>query len=235
MVKRLVLLTVAASFLGACSTVPAKFRADPAHLLERACSPGAGLSGAKGSVWMKAASREASGQFPADVDAQSGRTLRLEVTNLLGGIEALISVSPDRYDIEVPGKKDRKAVRQSGEGSWGGIPLIWAPDLFLGRIPCPTPEQLSTASRRVDESGALVLETRPSLQGAAERFEYRFRDHAGDRWPEGLVWERLGPLGHRVEFRFDDPEDLPQSPRKWEAKSSAGEVKVRWRDRTVLR
>jgi hypothetical protein len=236
-IRLLILASAVASavVLVSCSTVPPRLRRDPSHLIERACAPGKAVRAARGSVWMKASSKEASGQFPAEVDVENGKALRVEVTSLLGATEALITVTPERYVIEIPGKKERKALRDSGEGSWGGIPLRWAPDLFLGRIPCPAPEQLASASLAMDSDDALIVQTRGALSGGAERFEYHFRDYAGDRWPEALVWERAGALGKRVEFKFDDPEEQTQSPKKWEARSSSGEVKVRWKDRAVVR
>jgi hypothetical protein len=69
----------------------------------------------------------------------------------------------------------------------------------------------------------LVVET------GEEKFIYSFRSWGGKAWPEKLHWERNGGAG--VDFKFDDPEDKTASPRKWEAKSVQGEVKVRWRDR----
>src|SRR5262249_13269789 len=81
---------VASLTLTGCAT-SAKPGADGLALLEQACKPGQGVRGVKGSVWLKAQSKEASGQFPAMVDASPER-LRLEATNLTGGTEALITV-----------------------------------------------------------------------------------------------------------------------------------------------
>lgn len=213
-----------------CSTVPKGAAGDPKALLSQACAPGKGTTGVTGSVWLKAASKEAKGQFPAAVNAQSPATLRLEITNLVGGTEAVITVEGQRYAIQVPGKNQRS---EQGQGSWGGIPLRWSTELFLGRVPCPNPGELEGADVAVDEDGVLTVETRSSLQGQGEKFVYRFRSWNGGRWPVSLHWEKKGPLATSVEFKFDDPEDRTASPRKWEAKSSQGEVKVRWRDRDV--
>ena len=229
-------LLLAAALLPGCATVKSSLKSNPDHLLRQACAAGEAIRSVEGSVWMKASSKEASGQFPAEVKvSREPRLLRMEVANLVGGREALITVEGERYSIDVPEKKARKAQKESGQGTWGGIPLRWAPDLFLGQVPCPSTAQLQGASRTVDGEGNLRVETRPSTEGAAEVFEYRFRDFAGDRWPASLVWERTGPFVKRVEFKFDDLEDYTHSPRRWEAKSPEGEVKVRWKERQVVR
>lgn len=216
--------------LSACSTVPKGVDSDPKALLAQACAPGRDVVGTQGSVWLKAQSQEAKGQFPAGVSAQTPGTLRLEITNLVGGTEAVITVEGPRYLIQVPGKNPRS---EKGFGSWGGIPLRWATELFLGRIPCPSAADLEKAALSVDKDGVLTVRTQASIEGEGETYVYRFRSWAGGYWPDSLRWERKGAFAAQVDFKFDDPEDKTASPRKWEAKSPQGEVKVRWRDRDV--
>ena len=167
-------------------------------------------------------SKEAKGSFPAQVKATAPDHVILEVTNLLGGREALIQVADGQYSVDVPSKKGQAARKTTGSGSWGGIPLRWASDLFLGRVPCPN--QAHPLNLRVEDSGDLVAE------GDGERFVYHFRKWAGKAWAESLHWEKLNQPSLAVDFKFDDPEDKSGAPKKWEAKSSRGEVKVRWRD-----
>ena len=114
---------VFASFLAfllvGCSAKAIKPDQDPAELLAQACKPGARIVSARGSVWLKAKSKEASGQFPANVKA-SPENLELEVTNLIGGTEAFIQVKGKKYEIRVPGKsKKDKARVEKGANSWG--------------------------------------------------------------------------------------------------------------------
>lgn len=227
---------LAAALLAAtlgCAQRPITKDADPQALLRDACGPGRQVESISGSVWLKAQSREASGQFPAAVEVKSPAHLRMEVTNLIGGTEAVITVKNDRYEVKSPMKSVRE---EKGERAWGGIPLRWATELFLGRIPCPVfATRGDEWTYRVDDEGR--LETTLSKSPAkdhSERFLYSFRSWEGRPWAEALVWERTGG-GETisVEFRFDDPEDKTRSPRKWEAKSPLGEVKVRWRDRAV--
>ena len=201
---------------------------NPEKLLSAACLPGASTVSVSGSAWLKAASTEASGQFPAVVQASRPDRLRLEVTNLLGGTEAVITVKDQRYSIS-----GKSAKSETGEGSWGGIPLFWATELFLGKIPCPSQAARQDAALKVGEHGDLTVETRASLSREPELFHYRFRNWGGKPWPESLHWERKNPPVISVDFSFDDPEDPSGSPKKWEAKSQRGEVKVRWKDRVL--
>jgi hypothetical protein len=161
------------------------------------------------------------------VEAEAPDHVILEITNLLGSREATIQVNQGAYTIDVPDKQGGGARRTSGLGSWGGIPLRWASELFLGRIPCPSKSK--ELRLEVSEAGELIAvdSTRQ------ERFVYRFRQWAGRAWPESLHWEqmaRTGPSMASVDFKFDDPDDKTGTPKKWEAKSSRGEVKLRWRD-----
>jgi hypothetical protein len=221
-------------FAAGCAHGP-KTAADPKLLLSQACDIGRENQGVKGTAWLKAKSKEASGQFPAVVVAKAPDQLRLEVTNLIGGVEAIIEIKGATYKIEGARTKIRK--EQNSSGYWGGIPLQWATDLFLGRIPCPAKSDVSDATMKVTSEGDLVVETAASLGAEAERFTYRFKTWGGKPWPETLHWQRLGTLPLAVDFKFEDPEDKSNSPKKWEAKSLSGhgEVKMRWKDRDVTR
>lgn len=218
-----------ALLLAGCAHTPVSREVDPAVLFREACGPGKSAQEVRGAIWMKAASKEASGQFPATVQAIAPDRLRMEVTNLLGGVEAVITVQGQEYRIEVPGKPERT---EKGAHSWGGIPLQWATELFLGRIPCPS----GTAEAQVSPGsslGEIVVRVPATLEGGPETFTYKFRQWAGRPWPETLHWERQSAPPVSIDFKFDDPEDGSRSPRKWEAKSAQGEVKVRWKDREL--
>ena len=201
---------------------------DPKYLLDQACSVGRSVNSAKGSAFMKAKSPDAEGQFPVDVAAEAPSKLRLEVQNPIGGTEAIILVEGERYELQVPKKKE---AGEKGTGSWAGIPLRWATDLFLGRVPCPRSEDIH--SSKLNEKGSLVIQTTASVRGAAETFVFTFKKESGEPWPDTLHWEREGAFAVSVDFKFSDPESRTRSPQKWEAKSARGEVKVRWRDRRI--
>jgi hypothetical protein len=216
-----------------CGHAPVKHVAEPSALMHQVCAPGTSVRSVKGAVWLKASSKEASGQFPALVDAPSPDQLKMEVTNLVGGTEAVITVQGTKYRVEVPHRREKS---ERGEQSWGGIPLRWANALFLGRIPCPDSANISVATARMDEKGELVVEIPEALGRFQEKYIFRMRQVEGLAWPEALHWERKGIAGAPpvvVDFKFEDPESKTLSPKKWEAKSSQGEVKVRWRDRQI--
>lgn len=226
-------LIPALSILGVtagCAHVGISKDTDPKDLMAAVCEPGQLITEAKGQVWMKASSEEASGQFPSLVLAKEPDELRMEVTNLLGGTEARITVDGLRYEIEIPGKKTETL---KGYGTWGGIPLRWAADLFMGRFPCPRDAADVPVESRITEDAELVAEVPASVAGDTEVFTYRFRSWGGRPWPEALTWERKGTFGVTVEFEFNDPEDGTRSPLKWQARSKQGEVRVRWRDRKL--
>lgn len=225
------IVVCAISVLSGCAHQSVKSDGSPealGALLDAACAPARDSSEVTGSIWLKASSPEASGQFPANVKATAPSSLVLEVTNLVGGTEAIIKVDGLKYSIQSTKKNVRE---QKGYGTWGGIPLVWATELFLGRIPCPRAADRALAAA---PNGALEVRTKRDLSHPAERFVYTFRSWGSKPWPETLHWERLSSKGSvdvSVDFKFDDPEDGTSSPRKWEAKSSLGEVKVRWKDR----
>ena len=228
-VVSLALASLVSFLIAGCAHAPAKIHeSNPEVLMAKACGAGRDIQRAQGSVSLKAHSAEASGQFPAAVDASVPSNLKLEVTTLLGGTEAVIRVAGDHYSV----KSSHKNRNREGNGSWGGIPLHWSSDLFLGRFPCPTGVKATTS---VDAEGDLVIATESSLGADAEKFVYHYRDWNGGPWPESLHWERAGAFASSVDFKFDDPEEGTGSPLKWEAKSSQGEVKVKWRDRNVSR
>ena len=233
---RLIQAIVAVTFVLAtgCSHAPVmEMGTNPHALLVLACQPGMNVKSVNGSVWLKAKSKEASGQFPAVVEAPSPERLKLEVTNLVGGTEAILTVEGRRYKIEVPDHKDRD---EQGESSWGGIPLQWANALFLGRIPCPDSDLAKEAAFSKDSAGNLVVETPKTLDRLSEKFVYHLRPLDGGLWPDTLHWEREGIEGSApvvVDFKFDDPEVKTHSPQKWEAKGSQGEVRVRWKERQI--
>jgi len=223
--------------IGGCARAPLKTgELNPRILYEEACgnsSPGAHSESLTGSVWLKAHSKEASGQFPAAVEVKRTGAVRMEITNLVGGVEAVIRVEGNKYTIEMP-KEKRQAQRQEGNSSWGGIPLTWATRLFLGRVPCPPESAVAEMISELTPEGELKIQTQSSLEREAELFVYRFRNSEGRPWPEALHWERQGVAPLSVDFKFDSPEPGTRSPRKWEAKSPQGEVKVRWREREVF-
>jgi hypothetical protein len=185
---------------------------------------------AGGVAWMKAKSPDASGQFPASIEAKAPSRLKLEVQQPFGGTAAVLTIEGSELQIEVPGKPERG--RRERE-TWAGIPLRWAPGLFLGRIPCPDSNSLGQASLSIDADDELIVSIPSDASGEPARFLYRFDERKDGRfWAKFLHWESGNAT---VDFEFDDPEAETLSPLKWQAKSKQGEVKIRWRDREIVR
>jgi hypothetical protein len=180
-----------------------------------------------GSVWMKAKSKEASGQFPATVQVKAiparPLELRLEVTQLLGARAALIEIRGNEFKVETPkqGSVKRKA------SSWGGIPLDWASQLFLDRFPCPGEQDFGTLRWHwLSES---ELEGRPASGDVIWKF--KFRKWNLKPWVESVFWQEAP--GKILEVTRDDPDPNEGWARRWEASSASGQVKVRWKDRKI--
>lgn len=201
-------------------------------LLRMACKPSEKVTRIRGSVWLKAKSKEASGQFPATVLAENSKNsekahLKVEVTNLVGGVEATIEVTGDEYLIQ--GSKLKSSMK--GKQSWGGIPLVWAHVLFMGKIPCAPQSEWAALKLESTRDHQLIVR-RPIADAKEEVFEYHFKKWGEELWPEHLIWTRpMEGKESRIEFKFEVPEEGTGAPKRWEAKSSMGEVKVRWKDR----
>lgn len=203
---------------------------DPEGVLRQACGMGrtfgksASVKGIKGSVWLKATSKEASGQFPAVVSVNDKNSLDMEITNLIGGTEATLKVRDNHYLVQTPGKKTKE---MRGQDAWSGIPLQWATDLFLGRIPCPVETKLKTAKYSVGPEERLIVKV------PGEEYRYHFRKWSNQAWVDALEWRHTASKAS-VTFEFDEPENSSGSPLRWSAESKQGEVKVRWQTREAL-
>lgn len=244
--KWILLLTSLSLLFGSCSGIKTSTiesqGLDSFELLRYACRPGAAIKSIKGSVWIKAKSKEFSGQFPAIVVVTSTGDFRLDVMNSFGGTEAIITIDPQKnFRVDVPDHPE-KSVRS--QETWGGIPLQWAPELFLGKIPCPSTQNL-LKEQLVFKGNTLSVKVpknlgKLGLNRHEEAYFYRFvskpENSSQSPWPSQLRWEiRKDDLVSKVEFTFEDPEDLTQSPKKWSAKTATGEVKVRWKEREIVR
>lgn len=220
-------------FLVGCASAP-RFQEEISSdkLFAAACKLGSNLQSAKGTAWLKVSSKDFSGQYSTTVQVPDRNHLKLTIDNILGGTEATILVDHQHYSIHRgEGKGDQTQTGQGNE-SWGGIPLVWATSLFLGHVPCPSSELPYDLHQ--PEKGRLEVFVKNGSGNVVEQFIYSFRKIAEGPWPESLHWERLGKKSVIVDFKFDQPELRTLSPKKWEAHSVDGLVKVIWRDRSVL-
>ena len=192
------------------------------------CGIGQSIQSAEGSVWLKANSKEVTGYYPTTVTVSAPNVLKMAINNVLGGTEAWIQVEQGHYLVTDGSRREKK---DEGYGSWGGIPLRWAPALFLGRVPCPDSTQVVELKKTSD--GDLFLEVSNGSSILTETFLYSFEIQSGRPWPIALHWENQGKSKTAVDFKFEDREEETGSPKKWEARSERGKVKVHWKDRTV--
>ncbi len=199
-----------------CATQQIKKDIDLYGLLGEVCKTGSQTKKVKGTAWLKIKSRDKSGQFPASVSVKSPDWLQLEVTNLLGAREGLITLEKNELKIE------SLHSTQDKPKNWSGIPLEWAIPLFLGQYPCPKYSQNSELKLTLAENGEL------SVLWKKQKFLYRFKNLYNDPWVESMDWE--GDL-ETTQFFFDRPDEHTGAPKKWEIRSPQGEVKFRWKDR----
>jgi hypothetical protein len=224
--------------LSGCATLSSHSKSDPEslssvtagwtgeRLFHQTCEIGKGTKQVEGTVWIKALSKDVHGQFNASVLAIAPEEMKLEITNFLGGTVALISVREGHYEIT---KGPSEPLNASGYDSWGGIPLRWATDLFLGKIPCPVNSDRLILVK--EEANQLTIEA-PSDPLGAQTFNFKYRkSEEGLPWPESLQWVRSSEPKAKIEFKFDKPEQGTLSPLQWEASSREGVIKMRWRDR----
>jgi len=81
---------------------------------------------------------------------------------------------------------------------------------------------------------AMDLRTRLST-----RYVYLFTKLAGHPWVREASLEKLarsakaGAKSNLITIRREEPSDPDGAPKRWSALSSRGEIRVRWKDRTV--
>lgn len=219
-----------------CSTSPQSKALSPSDysakdLLALTCRPGDQVQSIKGSIYLKLKGKDLSGQFPANVNVTDPENLEIEITNPLGGSEALIHVTPQSYTVVR--QKEGEEKKHVETATWGGIPLAWAIDLFLGRIPCPSldPKAVLSSKISIDPTGKLSVLLEKRNGEGHQKFIYSYEEHQGHPWPSALHWEQDGAQAAQVDFEFGSPEKKTLSPQKWEAKSAENFLKVRWRTR----
>jgi hypothetical protein len=196
----------------------------PNEVLRKTCLIGSRIVQVKGDAWMKIKSEDKSsrnGQFPASIASQPNGNLRIEVTNPIGGTEAIIDWSDAEFSMKI---RDRKPeVRKIGTGSaWSGVPLRFGRTLLMGRIVCPTADALAQGKTSWKED--LLF-----FESTEETFEYLYELGQPEFFPSQVVWTRKTSQGSvAVMFRLERPDSQTQSPMTWEAKSKGEELKFKW-------
>jgi len=220
-----------------CSSLP-KNLGTAQDLFEATCSgpqaPGKSVTKVSGSIWAKVESPELKGQFPATVLAQAPNKLALEVTNLIGSPQAWLKMEDGHVNLKLTPATQRAYGQQSIRSIWGGLPLEFAPDLFLGRVPCPRTGtgrdlRISVVGERLE-----VIETDLATK-ARSKYLYSYRGYDGRPWPKALTFQGVLKSGQaiRVDFEFESPSGAGAIAERWSATSTRGTAKVRWKDRAV--
>lgn len=231
--------TAALVLLSGCASAPLAGEFSDRELMGAAC-PLELPSKVTGSVWTKIDSKEMSGQFPATVLVEYPKRLAVEVTNLIGSPQAWLTIAEGKTELRFTAENEKeygKAPR--ARDMLGGLPLELAPRLFAGGSPCPSDDK--NQDIRVKQTGegglevlALDLRTRVST-----RYVYFFEKVAGRPWVREVHYEKLargakpGAKLNLITILREEPNDADAAPRRWSASSARGEIRVRWKDRTL--
>ena len=178
----------------------------------------------KGEVWAKVQSPELSGQFPASVRAISPNQLYLEVTNLIGSPQAWMKIENGKVDLKLTPENEKEWGRQSMKSIFAGLPIEFAPDLFLGRIPCPKQKAGDPAPEMK------ILGNQLQVTAGKTRYLYGFSEYVHRPWPKAVTIE---DSKIKLEVEFFSPLDPDRAPLRWIASSPRGRIEVRWKDRRV--
>ncbi len=187
---------------------------------------GAKNTRAKGSLWVKVKSTEASGQFPAFARSEKiGDQFQstIEVNNLIGGKVATLEVKGGNFKISSLNRPT-----QEGQDSWGGIPLRWVSGLLLGQYPCPQTSDLKALSIQSQEDKITVTEMQTK-----ERYVMTLGKTGDQFFVKKIEWRGAEEDSLKIEFLILERELKTESPLVWSAKSLKGQVMVRWKERVL--
>lgn len=222
-------------FLSACASTPMFQGLSGRELMAAACP---NLTGKKisGSIWTKIESKEMSGPFPASVRVDYPEHLAVEVTNLIGAPQAWLTIDHEKIDLRFTAENQKEFGRPSAAREvLGGLPLEIATRLFAGGVPCPSDDKNQDVRVKQISDGlevvSLDLRTRSTT-----RYVYSFIRYEGKPWVREVSWEKKTKAvgkNRTVKITREEPMDPDGAPRRWIALSSQGEIRVRWKDRTV--
>ena len=226
--------------LSACASAP-KPREFPDRDLMNAACPAGFTKKVNGSIWTKLESKDMAGQFPASVAVDYPRRLAVEVTNLIGTPQAWLTIENGKTELRFTAENEKeygKAPR--ARDMLGGLPLELAPRLFAGGVPCPADDKNQDIRVKQTDEGALEVIALDLRSRVSTRYVYSYNKVAGKPWVREVTWEKLargnpgGAKSNLITILREDPSDSDGAPRKWSASSSRGDIRVRWKDRTVV-
>ncbi len=237
---RWILGSLAILSLAGCATATKRGEFTEREMMEAACPVDFSAKTVKGSIWTKVESKEMNGQFPATVLSEYPVRLAVEVTNLIGAPQAWLKIENGKTELRFTEENEKEYGKPPAARSMlGGLPLELAPRLFAGGAPCPSDTKNHDVRVHENAEGGLEVEELDLRTRDRIRFTYVFTRYAGKPWVKEIRWERVVKSVNRpakaspITFFREEPTEPDGAPRKWSATSSAGEIRVRWKDRTV--
>lgn len=222
-----------------CSTAPKRGEYSDRELMAAACPPLPAKT-VTGSIWTKIESKEMSGQFPATVLADYPKRLAVEVTNLIGSPQAWLTIENGKTDLRFTAENEKEYGKPPrAREMLGGLPLELAPRLFVGAVPCPTDDKNQDIRVKQTEKGALEVIALNLRSRTTTRYVYAFTKVAGRPWVSEITYEKLARRGEQganlnlITIIREEPSGSDGAPKRWSASSDRGEIRVRWKDRTV--
>ncbi|MCM0604595.1 MAG: hypothetical protein KA715_00735 [Xanthomonadaceae bacterium] len=190
--------------------------------LKQACKLGKEFTSVKGSLWAKIKSKKEELQFPATIRV-ANKQLVLEITNLVGGREAVIRIDDELFSVL---SDSRPGLNQKGKGTWNMIPVSWAFKAFLGQPPCL--DEIATAhiNREKSVHGAIALNF------AGEIWIYEL-ESTGTRERIIKLTRESKDSVKKLEIEFERFDVSNGTPLSFRAASEEGELKIRWKERTI--
>ncbi len=226
-------------FITACTSAPKRGEFADRELMSAAC-PAGFTKKLSGSVWMKIESKEMSGQFPATVLVDYPKKFAVEVTNLIGAPQAWLTIENGKTELKFTAENEKAYGRTPRTRDvLGGLPIDLAPRLFAGGVPCPSDDKNQDIRVKQTDEGGLEVTTVDLRTRASTRYTYTFTKFAGRPWVSETDYEKLarGAKGsaksNLIKIIREEPSDPDGAPKRWSASSSHGEIRVRWKDRTV--
>ena len=225
MIVRKLVLLILFSGLHACTTAPKTETFSETELkqhLLKACEAGKDYTRVKGSLWAKIKSKKDELQFPATIKVENHQMV-MEVTNLVGGREALIKIDGELFEVL---SDSRPTLNQKGKGSWNQIPVNWAFKAFLGQPPCVDELAAAKINKERSKDGVIAV----SLGG--EVWLYELESNGGSEHIVRLTRESQDRI-KKLEIFFERFDAANGTPLSFRAVSDEGELKIRWKDRVL--
>lgn len=139
--------------LSGCVSIPKSAERPPLERLKNVCARVQNTQRVTGEVWLKIKSTELNGQFPATFKSDRGQGTEIEITNLIGGVEARLKVHNGKLFVQEKGKRDYVL---KADQTWAGLPVVWIHSLLLGDIPCPNFNSDTVIVDVIDVQGSLL-------------------------------------------------------------------------------